>query len=137
MLQVTRMCQIHVFLDLNEHGVPYLVSHMRLRMPQWIGSIKTPWVLIETANLDGSPTQMPTAENDKYVGYYLDQGSPPDELHISARFYERVGGEYRCYHTRTTVMQPDHIHGRSIKVYGEVFKSATEAPYEFVHSLNK
>jgi len=130
---LSRLVQIHFTCLPNVAGVATFSSHLRIEFPSILGSIHTPWKKVVCVPLDGR--LVPIGDN-KFTCYCPYMRGEAGNVQWWEAYFRKEENRLVCYHTRVVFCGEDEVHGRIIKVVGEVLKGdSSECTLDFQHVL--
>uniref|UniRef100_A0A7S0HDY8 Uncharacterized protein n=1 Tax=Hanusia phi TaxID=3032 RepID=A0A7S0HDY8_9CRYP len=109
-----RIAQVHYTLDLMSE-IPVICIHVRLRLPNMLGTLKTPWSKVLRAACDGSPIEGIVRVPGSAVGFFNHRDVPGQ---LSVLYYKREGDAWRVFHQRLY-----RFGSETVTLRGEVFSS--------------
>ena len=82
---ITRLVQTHITVDMKNETVPLLHLHVRLKLPKNTGALRTPWVHLMSAELDGTPVPSLSTQSKQMRMYGIP--SPNGQLRVLAMLF--------------------------------------------------
>ncbi|EKX38861.1 hypothetical protein GUITHDRAFT_143877 [Guillardia theta CCMP2712] len=102
-LQIARlvkmMLQFHCAVEVDEHGTPFFVTYVRMKLPSYLGSFKLDWFELLRIDLNGTPKKVPGSANLQ-TATFIHQKARKGTLAFSQFLFYEEGGGLKCYQTK-------------------------------------
>jgi hypothetical protein len=144
------MLQMHLTFDMKSDGqrVPLLKLHVRLKLPNVTGALRTPWVPLASVQLNGTPV-VALSTHSKQIKIFA-KCSPEGELHMVTMYFRKTSTaaaagrnpngahahahktedstSLQCYHSRQWI-----VSSQGINISGEVFQETGACVYMYMY----
>jgi hypothetical protein len=122
---ITRLVQTHITVDMKNETVPLLHLHVRLKLPKNTGALRTPWVHLMSAELDGTPVPSLSTPSKQVRMYaiaspngqlrilsmaFFSSPTPSEESDRDTNNQEGALTTMQCYHTRELSISSEVSH---------------------------